>query len=131
MDSMNRRSFLGNAGVGTFALGSLAESGNELGAVSERVGQRDAKTAAPTRYAVQQFAGGIPNEVRVVFVPPMWDSPKLLHLESGFAYRALFFNPRTGEEHAIGEVTSDAAGTWQAPLLPTFAQWVLGLEKKR
>lgn len=77
------------------------------------------------------FAAGIPGEVRIVFIPPMWDSPKLTHLESHVAYRALFFNPRTGEERAIGEVTPDAAGTWQAPLLPTFAQWALVMEKKR
>jgi hypothetical protein len=41
------------------------------------------------------------------------------------------YNSRTGEEHVIGEVTPDAAGAWQMPLLPTLAPWVLVLERKR
>jgi hypothetical protein len=76
-------------------------------------------------------AAGVPGEVRVIFIPPMWDSPKVKNLESGLTYRAFFFNPRTGEEHSVGQVRPDAAGSWQAPLLPPFAQWLLVLEKER
>ena len=76
------------------------------------------------------FAAGIPGEVHVVFIPPMWDPPKLNSLESGTTYVAFFFNPRTGKEQQIGEVTGDASGSWQSPITPTFEHWLLVLEKK-
>lgn len=79
---------------------------------------------------VLPYAAGIPGEVRVVFVPPMWDAPKLKNLESGATYQAFFFNPATGKHYDAGKVTPDAAGTWQSPLLPTFADWVIVLEKR-
>jgi hypothetical protein len=78
----------------------------------------------------QAYAAGIPGEVRVIFVPPMWDPPKVKNLESGVAYQAFYFNPATGKEHQGGEVAADATGTWQAPVTPTFADWILVLEKK-
>jgi len=31
----------------------------------------------------------------------------------------------------IGDVTPDTAGTWRTPILPTFEQWVIVLEKKQ
>ncbi len=77
------------------------------------------------------YAAGIPGEVRVVFIPPMWDSPRVKNLESGITYKASFFNPRAGEEHEIGEAAPDASGSWQASLLPTYEQWLLVLERKR
>jgi hypothetical protein len=77
------------------------------------------------------YAAGVPGELRVVFTPPIFDPPKIKSLESGVSYRALFFDPRTGDNHEIGDVTPDAAGTWQTPILPTFEQWVIVLEKKQ
>jgi len=65
-----------------------------------------------------------------VFVPPMWEPPTLKHLEPGVRYQALFFDPRTGKEHSIGEVTPDTEGSWTSPITPTFEQWVIVLEKK-
>jgi len=76
------------------------------------------------------YAAGIPGEVRVAFIPPTWDPPKIVNLESGTAYHAFFFNPRTGKEQAIGDVTGDTAGSWQVPITPTFEQWLLVLEQK-
>ena len=61
----------------------------------------------------------------------MWDPPRVKNLESGVAYQAFYFNPATGKEHAVGDVTPDATGTWQPPVIPTFADWILVLEKKR
>ncbi len=45
-------------------------------------------------------------------------------------YRAIFFNPRDGSERVIGEVAPDASGTWKAPELPIFRDWVLVLDRK-
>jgi Protein of unknown function (DUF4038)/Domain of unknown function (DUF5060) len=77
------------------------------------------------------FAAGIPGEVRVVFIPTMWNSPKLNSLETGTTYKAFFFNPRNGGQQTIGDVTGDASGSWEPPITPTFEQWLLILEKKK
>jgi hypothetical protein len=59
----------------------------------------------------------------------MFTQLKIKNLEAGVRYKAAFFDPRTADEHPIDEVTGDAQGQWQAPLLPTFEQWVLVMEK--
>ncbi len=75
------------------------------------------------------YAAGIPGELRVAFVPPMWNSPRLRNLESNVVYHAFFFNPATGKQYPVGRVTPDAEGAWQPPVLPTFADWVVVLER--
>jgi hypothetical protein len=75
------------------------------------------------------YAAGIPGQLLLVFVPPMWDPPKVQHLESGTTYQAHFFNPRSGSQTSIGPVSADAEGAWQAPITPTFEQWVIVIEK--
>jgi hypothetical protein len=76
------------------------------------------------------YAAGIPARLRIVFIPVIFTRLKIRNLESGVSYRAFFFDPRKGEDQPIGDVASDAQGDWQAPLLPTFDQWVLVLEAK-
>ncbi len=76
------------------------------------------------------YCSGIPGELRIVFVPPQWDSPKITHLEPDVNYHAFFFNPRAGARLPAGDVKPDAAGEWQVPILPTFEQWIVILEKQ-
>jgi hypothetical protein len=76
------------------------------------------------------YAAGIPGELRIVFIPVIFGQLKVKSLEPGAPYRAFFFDPRTGEEHSLGDVAADAQGVWQAPLLPTYEQWVLVMERK-
>jgi len=76
------------------------------------------------------YAAGIPGEVRLVFIPPAWDPPKVRGLEPGVAYRAFYFDPAVGKRHEALDVTPDATGAWQAPITPTFADWILVLERK-
>ena len=78
----------------------------------------------------QPYAAGIPGELRVIFIPPAWDPPRVKSLEPGLTYRAFYFDPVTGRRHETIEVTPDPAGTWQAPITPTFADWILVLENK-
>jgi hypothetical protein len=78
----------------------------------------------------QPYAAGISGEVRVIFIPPSWNPPTLKSLEPDVAYRAFYFDPKSGKEHDLGGVTPDSAGAWPAPITPTFADWVLVLEKK-
>ncbi len=74
------------------------------------------------------YAAGIPGELRIVFVPPMWDPPKIIQLESDVAYHASFFDPRTAKISPIGTVQGNSQGMWQSPITPTFEQWVIVLE---
>jgi hypothetical protein len=78
----------------------------------------------------QPYAAGIPGELRVIFIPPAWDPPRVKSLEPGITYRAFYLDPVTGRRHETIEVTPDPAGTWQAPITPTFADWILVLETK-
>ena len=77
------------------------------------------------------YAAGIPGEIRIFFVMPMWNSPVIKKLERGANYKAFFFDPRTGKERAIGSAIPDVAGDWQLPVLPTMEEWVVVLEKTR
>ena len=78
----------------------------------------------------QPYAAGIPGEIRVIFIPPAWNPPKVVALEPTVAYRAYYFDPASDKQHDIGDVNADSAGTWAAPLTPTFADWILVIEKK-
>jgi hypothetical protein len=64
-----------------------------------------------------------------MFLPTRWDPPKLKLLEAGVTYRAFLFDPRDGKRKPLGEVSGDASGDWQVPVLPTVADWVLVLER--
>ena len=75
------------------------------------------------------YAAGVPREVRVVFTPPNWNPPKVKAIEPGAVYTAAYFDPATGARRPIGEVKADANGDWQAPIQPTFADWVLVLQR--
>ncbi len=78
----------------------------------------------------QPYAAGIAGEVRMIFIPPAWNPPTIKGLEPNVPYRAYYFDPKSGEEHDLGGVATDTAGAWPAPITPTFADWVLVLEKK-
>jgi hypothetical protein len=79
---------------------------------------------------IQPYSAGVPGEVRVIFIPPAWTAPTVKGLESGVSYRAFYFDPKSGKEHDLGDVKPDPTGAWPAPITPTFADWVLVLEKK-
>ena len=78
----------------------------------------------------QPYAAGIPGEVRVIFIPPSWSPPMMKSLEPKVSYRAFYFDPTSGKQHDLGDVKPDSTGAWPAPITPTFADWVLVLEKK-
>jgi hypothetical protein len=45
------------------------------------------------------------------------------------AYRAFYWDPRTGQEHPLGSAQADAASGWPIPMQPELTDWVLVLEK--
>ena len=76
------------------------------------------------------FAGGIPGEVRVFFLPSGVWGVTLTGIEADAGYRAFLFSPVDGSEQDLGAVEPDAAGKWKPPLAraPIFQDWVLVLE---
>lgn len=78
------------------------------------------------------YAAGVPNEIRVVYIPRRsynWSGPVLKNIEDGVKYHAFYFNPINGEEYDLGTVTANANHTWQAPNVPLAQDWVLVLEQ--
>jgi hypothetical protein len=77
---------------------------------------------------MQPYAAGIPGKLRIVFMPPMWNPPKVLMLEPGKPYKAKFFNPSDGSLKPLEVATANSVGEWQVPNPPTFQDWVLVME---
>ena len=73
---------------------------------------------------------GIAREVRLVYVPMLWKAPMLKGIEPDVQYRAYYFDPCTGAEHDLGQVTPDAGGSWRPPFPPEAHDWVIVLEAK-
>jgi hypothetical protein len=74
------------------------------------------------------YAAGIPEQLRIVFVPIRVRPQAILYLEPGVTYRAFWFDVTSGEESSIGGVRGDAEGTWQTPHVPVLQDWLLVLE---
>jgi hypothetical protein len=69
----------------------------------------------------------VAGRVRIVYVPRLWDPPTIRGIEPGVAYRARYFDPRTGREIDLGMVEADASGDWRPPFPPVVHDWVLAL----
>jgi len=76
------------------------------------------------------YAAGVPGVVRVVYVPSDWGRPTLTALPPNTTYRAIYFDPQSGEETDLGEVRAAADGTWHPPPAPVRQDWVLALEQQ-
>jgi len=79
---------------------------------------------------VQPYCAGVPRELRIVFMPPMWEAPAITQLEPDVPYRAFYFNPATGKEYEAGKALADSSGRWQPPVAPVFQDWVLVLDRR-
>ena len=55
------------------------------------------------------------------------EGENVVGLEPEVTYRAFFFDPQSGAEHALGTVTGHER--WQMPINPVMKDWVLVLEK--
>ena len=76
------------------------------------------------------YSGGIPGQVRIVFLPSRVWGITVKDIEADISYRAFLFNPATGQEQEIGAVEPDDQGNWRLPLSrpPIYQDWVLVLE---
>jgi hypothetical protein len=79
------------------------------------------------------YAAGIPDELRIVFVPlNMWELPKLVNLEAQVAYEGFWFDLATGKEYPVGKVIPEPDGTYQLPRSNhiDIVDWVFVLENR-
>jgi hypothetical protein len=80
---------------------------------------------------ISVYPAGIPGIVRVMFIPAetcwtAWAGHMLVKgLEAGKAYKATYFDPKTGKEYDLGAVKLNADGDYQVPKPPVFQDWVL------
>jgi hypothetical protein len=89
--------------------------------------------AANSKNVNAPFSAGISRQVRIFYMyrPTFpWEEKRIsvLAIEPDVQYSAYFWDPRTGEEHSVGQVKPDNHGCWQVPLQPTFSDWVLVLD---
>lgn len=77
------------------------------------------------------YAAGIPNEVRIIFLPFFTPSATVKGIEREGEYRAFLFNPTNGHEHDIGIVTPDENGNWRLSRPPIYQDWVLVLARSK
>ena len=85
----------------------------------------------------QPSAAGIAGEVRVIYMPEVWEWPTARSLEEGVSYSAYLFDPASGREWPFGPVHPDANGDWKIMTrngkenaFPLFQDWVVVLEAK-
>jgi len=75
------------------------------------------------------YAGGIPGQVRVIFLPSDVWGITVKGLDDGVTYSAYIHSPVDGSEVLLGAVKPDADGDWRLPEpMPIFQDWVLVLE---
>jgi len=73
-------------------------------------------------------AAGVPGKIRVVYVPMLWDPPRIKGIEREVTYQAYYFDPISGEQIPIGKVEPTGEGEWVSPKLPPEVRdWVLVL----
>ncbi|MBC7234501.1 MAG: DUF4038 domain-containing protein [Chloroflexi bacterium] len=79
------------------------------------------------------YAAGISaneGETRIFYFPralvPWRELPRLKGLDAARSYRAFFFDPKTGAQHALSTISGQE--TWPVPLPPVMQDWVLVLE---
>ena len=85
---------------------------------------------------VSPLAAGIPGRVWMAYLCPdtfeksLWGlEGKSIAIEPDTRYRALLFNPRTGNETDLGSVEPDEGGMWAVPPKRTREDMVLVLER--
>lgn len=94
--------------------------------------ERHPEWLTPMPVAVGPYSllvAGIPGELRIVYVPLLWDPPVMTGFEAGVTYTATYFDPRSGAEIDLGLVTPGANGRWSPPFPPEVGDWLLVLRR--
>ncbi|AEE96403.1 DUF4038 domain-containing protein [Mahella australiensis] len=73
------------------------------------------------------YIAGIPQKVRIIYLPFFYPVFKIKNLEKGVSYKVFLFNPISGDEIDCGIVRPED-GEWSLSRLPIFQDWVLVME---
>ena len=78
------------------------------------------------------FSASIPGKIRVIYKPHFGGSffgeINVLNIEKDVNYKAYRFNPITGKETPLGDVTPDIEGKWKFPRVDAFQDWIYVLK---
>jgi hypothetical protein len=84
------------------------------------------------------YAAGIPENVRIIYIPLYGGASVIKSIEKNVCYRAFLFNPVNAEEKDLGKVTPDENGDWILPsgcdfnrFMPIYQDWVMVLERRK
>jgi len=75
------------------------------------------------------LAAGIAGELRVIYLPGMWNPPKIKGLESGVSYEASLFDMESGSTRVLGSAAASPDGDWQVPPPGVVKDWILVLRR--
>lgn len=85
---------------------------------------------SPQRYELPFAAGN--ERVRIIYFfgpnAPWGPRFTVQRLDPAARYKAFFYDPRSGEEHSLGEITPNEHGAWLIPWQPEMTDWVVVLE---
>ena len=76
------------------------------------------------------YAAGIPGELRVIYTPLTGGPLCFKAFETGSVWQGLLWDPITGKEYDLGEITPDAQGDWAYTRPPIFQDWVFVFQRR-
>jgi hypothetical protein len=76
------------------------------------------------------YAGGIPGELRLIYLMNVTQPVTVRGLEPGAPYRASLVDPSSCVEHDLGIAEGDAAGDWPIPQIEVRRDWLVVLERE-
>lgn len=140
MDPINRRSFLGKARIGAFGMRQLNEAQSfaqsKQGGIGS-CGSADKFLAVQRRvtewaYSSAKVHADPFNEVNldVVFRDPYGNERRVPRLLGWRTRLADSHAPPLPGLYTFHTVTGDATSSWQVPIMPTFEQWLLVIERE-
>lgn len=76
------------------------------------------------------YAGGIPGELRIIYLLNATPAPTIRRLERGARYHAHLVNPSTCAEQELGTATGNEDGDWPVPQIEVRRDWLVVLERE-
>ena len=84
---------------------------------------------APTDVDHRAACARVADDLFLAYLPRAAGHPLVKGLEPAADWMAHWFDPRTGERHAISDVAIGQDGIWRAPAVPGTDDWVLLVQR--
>ncbi len=75
------------------------------------------------------YAGGIPGELRIIYLFNALPAPTIRALEPGLSYRATLVNASDASERELGIAEGDETGSWPVPQIEVRRDWLVVLQR--